>query len=307
MIYTVTNTKKNSFMKMNGDPTIYKEDAEGIPVPTGTYRSNTIPGTFTVKKIKWNATKRRYDLDIDPKVLNDLVSEIGFFDKNGNQIVKANINNEMDSFFSHPELSFKISNGSESIDDTNPLQRLQLIWMKQQPEYQMKGDAVNPALNALKMYTITTAAIDNDIQEKIVDQVLEANALLSAMTYDLQCSILKAMGIAVKDAEPGIVKATLFRKVTDDKNLLVPGTSKKNIDMFLELAKADTATINLRGIVTMAREYGIISKNKNGIYRYGEIELGRTIAEVNKFLGEKDNYDVLNRVTDELRTKGVSV
>ena len=57
----------------------------------------------------------------------------------------------------------------------------------------------------------------------------------------------------------------------------------------------------------MAREYGIISKNKNGIYRYGEIELGRTIAEVNKFLGEKDNYDVLNRVTDELRTKGVSV
>jgi len=179
--------------------------------------------------------------------------------------------------------------------------------MKQQPEYQMKGDAVNPALNALKMYTITTAAIDNDIQEKIVDQVLEANALLSAMTYDLQCSILKAMGIAVKDAEPGIVKATLFRKVTDDKNLLVPGTSKKNIDMFLELAKADTATINLRGIVTMAREYGIISKNKNGIYRYGEIELGRTIAEVNKFLGEKDNYDVLNRVTDELRTKGVSV
>lgn len=154
-------------MKMNGDPTIYKEDAEGIPVPTGTYRSNTIPGTFTVKKIKWNATKRRYDLDIDPKVLNDLVSEIGFFDKNGNQIVKANINNEMDPFFSHPELSFKISNGSESIDDTNPLQRLQLIWMKQQPEYQMKGDAVNPALNALKMYTITTAAIDNDIQEKL--------------------------------------------------------------------------------------------------------------------------------------------
>ena len=49
MIYTVTNTKKNSFMKMNGDPTIYKEDAEGIPVPTGTYRSNTIPGIFSLQ------------------------------------------------------------------------------------------------------------------------------------------------------------------------------------------------------------------------------------------------------------------
>lgn len=306
-IYTITNTKKNTFMKMNGDPTIYKEDSEGIPIATGTYKSNTIPGTFSIKKIKWDATKRKYDLDIDKNVLNDLVKEIGFFDKNGMAIESANLNNERDPFFSHNDLFFKIENGANSVDDSTPFGRLQMMWMKQQPEYSMKGDVVNPALNVLRKYTISTAAIDNDVEAKVVDQTIEAISLLNAMTYDIQCSILKAMGVPVRNAEPSIVKSTLFRKITDDKNLTVFGSNKKNIDLFLELASADSSTINLKGIVTMAKEYGLVSKGKNGFYKYGEIELGRTLAEVNTFLANKDNYDVVNRITDELRTKGVEL
>lgn len=307
MIYTITNTKKNSFMKLNGDPVIYKEDAEGVKVPTGNYKSNTIPGTFSIKKIKWDATKRSYDLKIDQKDLDELVKEIGFFDKAGNPITTANLRNELDPFFSHPNMYFKIENGANTVDDSDPFARLQIIWMKQQPEYSMKGEAVNPALNSMKKYTISTTAIDNETEAKIADKTIEAIALLSAMTYDLQCSVLKAMGVAVRNAEPSIVKSTLFRKITEDKNLTAFGTSKKNIDLFIELASADSSTINLKGIVTMAKDYGIISKSKNGFYKYGELDLGRTLAEVNTFMMEKDNYDIVNRVTDELRTKGVEV
>jgi hypothetical protein len=307
MILTLTNTKKNTFMKINGDPTIYKEDMEGNKVPSGTYRSNTIPGTFAIKKIKWNATKRKYDLDIDPKLLDELVKDMGFFSKNGDAIVTANIRNQMDPFFAHNDLFFKIENGANSIDDSTAFGRLQAIWMKQQPEYEFKGEASNPALNALRNYTISTTAIDNEVEAKIIDKTIEAIELLNAMTYDIQCSLLKAMGVAVRGAEPSIVKATLFRKVTDDKNLVPQGSSKNNIDLFLELAREESSVINLKGIVTMAKEYGMVAKSKNGFYRYGEIDLGRTIGEVNTFLSNKENFDIVNRITDELRTKGVEV
>lgn len=310
MIHTINNTQKKSFMKSNGsEPDMYKKGEDGLPISVGKYKGNTIPGTFVIKKIKWDVTKRSYDINIPLDELNEIVNAIRFFDKSGNKIEKANPRNERDPFFLHDDLFFKIENGSNSLDDDVPLNRLQLAWMKSSssPEFHIQGDKDNPAMRALKNYTVSTPALDNAAASTETDNTIEAIKLLDSMTYDIQCTILKAMGVPVRDAEPIIVRNTLFRKITEDKNLLAYGTQKKNLPLFLELARTNSSDLNIRGIVTMAKDHGIISKGKDGQYKFGDMPLGRTLNDVQSFLLEKDNFDIVNNITDDLRTKGEHV
>lgn len=310
MIHTVRYTKKNSFMKAHGDPTIYKNGEDGLPIAAGKYKSNTIPKTFQIKRIKWDGNRRSYDIKISQDDLDSLVKEIGLYTSDGRMIETANLRNELDPFFSHPELSFRIENGSNQLDDSNPLHKLQLIWMRTSSDRQfhVQGGEDNPALRGMAFYTVTTPAQDADAVTADNDKMVRAIRILDTMTYDTQCKVLQAMNVSVAaSAEPKVVRDALIRKVTEEKNSITYGTRERNIDVFLRLAEEPSEELNLKSIITSARDFGLIKKAKDGIYKFGEIQLGRTIEAVHQFLGDDGNHDVVTLLTDQLRTKGVPV
>lgn len=305
MIHTVVRTKPNSFMSEGGLPNKYKNDENGRPLPIGKYKSNTIPGTFVRRRVKWSTGKRKWLIDIDQAELNSIVEESMVFNpKTQEQIKTANLNNEYDPFFTHPETFFLIEGGSNLVDDSTPLGKFWLKWMRSNKGFTNKGDTVNPAMAGIIEYTISTPAKDVAIAGREVDVSAEAVEIFINMSFADRCSILQAMGVVLKDPDPEAVKVALFTKITDEKNLTSFGAKETNLVTFMKLAKASKTEINLRGKVSKAKEYGIISKGKKGIFTYGEVVLGRSLDEVCKFLEDGDNFDVLNRIDEALTQKG---
>lgn len=307
-IYSLRYSKQNMFMSARHKPQLYKQDRDtGLVESLGEYKPNTIPGTLAQIRIPYDARTRSYAINLSKDELNKIVEEIGLIDKDKNEVIKtANPRNERDPFFSHDDLVFTVHNGNENLDDGDPLHRLFINFMKDDLKFHIKGEKYNPALSGVTSYTLSTAVKDNEEVGKDADETLKAFEYLAVMTYDKQCDILKAMGVPVKNSEPEIVKATIVRKITDDKRMIPYGFKKNNLALFLELAGGTAEDINFLSIRTMAKELHVITKGKDQ-YFFGEIPLGRTLQDVLDFISDPDNNDVYLGIVRECKAKGAQI
>ncbi len=300
MLYTVNYTKKNTFMSVKGTPEKRRITAEGEIVDEGKYTQPTVPGASRVYRPKYSLRKRRYLVNLSQEELNALVKEMHLYEDNGAQIVDAPLTNESAPFWKHVSTSLYMENMSATLDDENPRDKFFIKCFESDPQFKMLGDEVNPAIAANVRFTIAKAEENVAKIDQATDQSMKAAELLNAMDYEKQVNILRAMGIDSKNPDPKVVKNTLFRRITEEKNLRnVTGGLETNIEAFLRLATTTSEDLNLQGLIERARQSRVINKAKDGKYKFGQITLGKNLSEVREYLGNVENADILDEILDK--------
>ena len=102
------------------------------------------------------------------------------------------------------------------------------------------------------------------------------------------------MGTDVRNPEPELVKRAILRKINEHKNLYAPGSSERNIELFIRLMSAATEDLALTDLVNKAKQKGIIKKDSGGRFTYGDIKLGTSLKAVEDYLKKEDNSEILN-------------
>ena len=289
MKYTVSYTKRSFFKNKIDIKTVDKNGAETI---SGSYKKNVAPGSIIKWRLKFNGASMKFPLNIDQTALNQMVSDIQLFDKNGSEIKTANLRNPADPFLTHDSLVCTFEGGSKILDDENPLDRFFLRCFKNDRDFYFVDDDTDKSLgkSAVVKFTVTKAGHENKETSKGIDEGLEAAALLKDMTFERQVQILKSFGVNMNNPDPIIVKNTLYTKISDKKDSLYEG--KRNIEKFLELAKSTSSELNLRDLITEAYGKGIIIKKPGNKYHWGELFLGRNLDTVFQYLSDPENSDV---------------
>lgn len=291
MKYTVRYIKR-SFLRNRVD--IKTIDKEGVESISGSYNKNVLPGSQMKWRPKFDAQRNKFDIQIDPEALNRIVERISFFDKSGNLIKEANIRNPADPFLSHNDLTCDFIGGDVVLDDENPLHEFFLLCFRRDKHFYFDGESNMPR-SALTRFMVTKAGSESKETSKSIDETLEAGALLKDMSFERQCQILSGFGVTVGNTpDPTVVKNTLYNKVIENKDSMYGG--KRNIERFLELAKANSTEMNLRTLINNAYSKGVIYKKPGNKYHFGEVFLGRNMDEVFKYLSDPDNDDIKNQV-----------
>jgi len=301
MIYTVNYTKKNSFMNAKGIPDKRRITPEGDVVDEGKYVQPTVPGASRVYRPKFSLRKKRYLINLTQDELDKLVKSMHLYDEDGNQITAAPLTNEAAPFWKHRDIRLFMENMSATLDDDVPRDKFFLKCFEADPQFKLIGDEVNPAMAANVRFTIAKAEENVAKIDRELDRSMKAVELLNAMDYSKQVSVLKAMGIDSRNPDPKVTKNTLFRKITDEKNLRTGSSQENNLDMFLRLAESTTEELNLQALVEQARAGRIITKSKDGKYKFGQITLGKNLTEVRDYLKDDNNADVLNEILEQCR------
>lgn len=299
MIYTVNYTKKNSFMNVKGIPEKRRVTPEGDILDEGKYVQPTVPGASRVYRPKYSLRKKRYLVNMTQEELDKLVKDMHIYDADGNQILSAPLSNEAAPFWRHKDIRLFMENMSITLDDDVPRDKFFLKCFEADPQFKLVTEEVNPAVAANVRFTISKAEENVAKVDRDADRSMRAVEILNSMDYSKQVSILKAMGIDSKNPDPKIVKNTLFRKITDEKNLRIGHTAESNIDAFLRLAESSTEELNLQALIEQARASRVIVKAKDNKYKFGQITLGKNLTEVRDYLNDDNNADILNEIIEQ--------
>lgn len=278
------------------------EDGNEV-ISESTYMQPSMPKSFRVYTAPLSYKKNMYLIECSQEDLDKLVAEIGFYDDNGNMIVKAPKKNPNAPFWKHPDLKLVISNAGTTLDDENPLHKFWLLCFEADPRFRLMGEKLPPSIASRVQYTVSKVSDKLGGQSESNDEAYTAMKLLTANedNYDKLVSILRAMGTDVRKPNPRLVRDALMRKITDFKDLYVQGTAERNIERFIRLAEASTEDLEIKSLVTKARKRGMITKNSRNEYTYGDFKLGTSLDKVEGFLGDGDNVDILNELLEKTK------
>lgn len=309
MIYTVYYTKKNPFMNWKGSTSqLVTKNKDGDLVKESRNKKNNVPGStfnYTPKR-KYNTQK--VQIDLTQKELNELVQKLQWYDKDNKLITEAPIHNGSAPFWLHSNCYRLIENDGMTLNDENPTDEFWLAVMRADKDFTFKGDkGIPPNVKARARYTVMALGVEAD---EVVNKAMEgvkAQEVLAKMSVDRQIKTLRAMGVGIdeysgednklKEAFENRVKATLFMKITDEKDAFIG--NERNIDMFFRLSN-DSKDTNLSSIISHARDNNLISKDRSNKYKYGAIMLGTSMNQVKDFLSDPKNADVLEELNKRL-------
>ncbi len=286
-------------MSFKGMPDKGRVTPQGDIVHEGKYQQPTVPGASRVYRPKFSLRKKQYLVNLTQSELNELVKSMHLYDENGNHITEAPKTNEYAKFWHHPQVMLHMENMSITLDDDNPRDRFFLKCFEADPQFATLGDEINPAVAANVRFAIAKAEENVAKVDAETDKSMRAVELLHAMDYSKQVNVLRAMGIDSRNPDPKVVKNTLFRKITDEKLLRTGHNHENNLDLFLRLASSTTSELNMQALVEHARTARVITKTKDGKYKFGEVMLGKTLSEVREYLSHEDNEDILNEIKEQ--------
>lgn len=295
-VYTVRYTKSSSFIKEARGLAVNRYDENGNLLSNKDYKLNFLPKVGRNFKVKTRNGKKVVNLS--QVELDKLVNEIGFYDDMGVKITEAPLRNPRAKFWKHPQLKVWLEASGTNFNDEIPID---LFWLKvfeSDPEFRISTDSYNPALQGKQKYLVTKLGEDVTEKTKKVDEVLEAMQIMSKMSFDKKVTILRAMGVDLRNPDQDAVDRALAVKITDMKDMLGP-TGERFIELFLRLSKENPKDLNIQSYIRQARSMRRITKKNDG-YFYGEIFLGRVLEDVSKFLSDEDNEDVLNRIIRDI-------
>ena len=300
MIYTVHYTKKNSFMK---EPRIRTKNIEGDVISDSKYVKPTVPKAMRNYVPHLHYKKNSFVVGLEQDELNKLVKEIGFYDDRGELIVAAPLKNPNAPFWKHSDLKLMLNASGTTLDDEVPIHMFWIKCFEADPRFRFSGDELPPTIAAKVNYTVTSVTDKHNEQTQSNDETFEAMKLLTTNeeNHEKLTSVLKAMGVAVQDPNPKLVRDALLRKITEHKDIFVAGTGERNIEVFIRLMSSKAKTLEVKGIITTALSKGVIVKTANNIYKYGDIKLGSNQKKVEEFLNDKENSDVLLEIQEKIK------
>ena len=304
MLYTVNYTKKNGFMRHSGKPRLIHKDVEQNLVTDKEYVKPTMPKAMRVYVPPVSYKKRKYLINLSQKELDELVKEIGFYDENGKVIEEAPLRNLNAPFWKHKDLKLVLEDHGTVLNDDIPLDRFWLRCFEVDPRFRFADEQLSPSKLSKVQYTVVKFKDKYNEISKDLDVTYNAIKLLGAMENDLDkmVDILRAMGTNIRDkSNPKLIRQALYRKITEYKDIFVPGTSETNLETFIKLAKnTDNRKLMIKSLITQALSKGLIAKKKNK-YFYGDLQLGTSKAAVEQYLNDSENEMVLTELMEKIK------
>jgi len=300
MRYIINYTKKNNFIK----DAVLTSKAEGNELGGQMkYTRPNVPKTVRNYVPHIDYRKNAFIIDATQKELDEIVAEIGFYDKNGNVITNAPLKNPNAPFWKHADLFIRLESSGTSLDDDDPLQKFWIKCFKADSRFRFAGDKIAPSLASRVQYTVSKITEDMSEKSQELDETYVAMKLLTSNEDNLEklTSVLRAMGWLIKNPEPKIVRSSLMALITDKKHMYPKGSSENNIETFIRLMEAKTATLNLKGLIAEALSKNIINKDGSGQYFYGELKLGSNKNAIEEFLTKSDNSDIYGEIITKVK------
>lgn len=299
-IFTVNYTKKTDFMK---DPRLVTRDENNEVINEGRYNKHIIPEAVNDFTPSFSLRKNRYLIDIDQEKLNTIVEAMYVYDEDGNHIQEAPLRALNAPFWSSKAATISIPNNGISLDEDNPRDKFWIEVFKSDPSFRFAEDELPPSKMSLVQYTVTKLGEEDFEENELQDKTFEAMSLLKGMENfpEKMQTILRAMGTEIRKASDDNIRRALQNKITYGKDQRMPGSSETNIDAFIRMASEDTRTFVVKAHITKALSDGVINRKKEGTYWFGDIKIGGSRLEVEKYLTNEDNLDVLEEIVDLIK------
>lgn len=293
MIYSVRYKNEQSFMReWAKDPTI-KVEQEGKNVSTQmTYKKSSVPGTKVLFAIKFY--DNRMQLALDQTELNKAVKDLEFY-LDGKQVTEAPMGTQNHPFWKSDYAYLFIEQGEAKLDDSLPKDKIILAAMRKDDTFYFKGETTKPPVKAIVKWLVTP--LDGKSVAVVEEEAdsMKAVAHLMTMDFEKQKNILKIMGREVaENTDPEVVKSTLFRMITTDKDLFY-GDGVTFLAKFMTLAIGSNDEVNVQALVNDCKKF---FDKKGGYYHYGELRLGKNLDEVVSYL--KKEVDILHELKRKL-------
>lgn len=302
MRYTVNFTKKLSFIRQNGDPSLKTKDKDGQIVSETKYNRPGLPRGARYYVPHRNLKTSKYVIDLEQDQLNKLVKEIGFYDEKGNPIVEAPLNNPNAPFWRHPELKLLLSNSGTPFDDEKPIDAFWLACMRADRQFMVVGEEISPTLKSNVFYTITPIGQKITEENQSTDILIEAMSRFEKMKDDVvkMTAVLRAMGVDVRNPDEATLRRSIVAKITTFKDSYSKfSNGETNIETFMRLADENSSSLNIEATVKQAIASKAIAKKGNNKYYYGDLLLGGSVKQVGEFLVK--NQDIFNEVLEMLK------
>lgn len=297
-IHVVNYTKRSDFIKEIKGAKITRYDENGDPISDNDYRNPFLPKVGRNYKVRTKNGKKLVNLSQEK--LDELVKDMKLYDPITNQAIEeAPMHNPAAPFWRHPKLNLWIDYSGISLDDENPLDYFWLKAMEADPRFRGFKDKINPAMSPIIDFTVSKLGSDITEQATRTDELYKAMKLLLNMDYDTRIKVLRAMGTDVRKGDPDVVERSLTVKITEHKDQLT-STGERQIEKFIRLAEESPAKLNIEGYANLAWKQRILSK-KDSKYYYGDILVGRTLKDIQRFLEDEDNSDITSEIVSKIQ------
>lgn len=268
------------------------------------------PKSKQMFRIPWSSIKRRWLLDgfeeANLPEMQDLVKRAKLqyespHKKSGEYIESADIFDYNDAFFSHRLCKIMANEGEYLIDKADPLQNLILRGLKKHPKFQVAGED-NPVTSSGSRYIIVDRAIDNKIKRSTRDNKLKVMKLYENLTSEKKMKIAMAMNLIPNDkVDYDVVEDVLFKAVEDTTK--VPDMNITKQELFIMFCEMKSEDLNLKHRLAKAKSMGFLKKQSDGWILFGS-PVGKTSAQIEQYLRDPDNNQLLSRLEEALNDKG---
>lgn len=294
MLYIIRYNNPTSFMKeWAKDPAIKVESAEGkIQTTSMSYKKSNVPGTKVLFTPKYADGQMQIALTQDE--LNAEVRRLNAYDKDGVLLTEAPLGTNNHDFWLSEYVYLWIEAGEAKLNDDLPRDKILLAAMRKDKSFYFKSENAKPFVKGVSKWVVTKLeGNDNEIVEE-EGPAMKAAKLLMSMNHERKLSIARIMGRPVDNrTDPEIVTAILFRIITTEKGeASIDG--KTNLQKFLELATSSDSELNLDALANDSKAF---FEKRNGCYYYGEIKMGKNIAEIAMKL--KSDMDLIQELDNK--------
>lgn len=272
----------------------------------GEFNGEGLPGMTDEIIPKYNINERKWAWGGTEKQLNDLVKNLGLYDKRGKLIERANRSDYTDPFFTHerfrssPKIMQKIYTFNNTLED----EFLRLNWAGSEKVLLFgEEDKYSKSLLKSKQYFLILSTNLEMVEKETVDKKIEAFSKLYGMTEDVKNLVAvicqEVYQIGNKDS---VITPKLARIAENDNNLTHPQNkllydNMKAQEVLIHYADEDLVTLNMAATIVMAINKDYLKYSGDG-YKYNGKVVGNGYAKLKDLLEfYKENsseYDVIS-------------
>lgn len=261
---------------------------ELVPESAGQYGFPLAPDTFQGKRVQWSPRQNKWLTDLEDSELQALVQRASLRHvdgpRKGEVITKANIFDEYDPFFSHPEFNMWLEMGHKKSSEANAIEKIVLSNFYTRKEVESSKNKRGRFRGSHVEFEVVDTDHDQTLKDMETELELDAGMLIkkSNVTKKLKlCSILSI------NANKDMTEKTLNTLILD-----VFKVDKSKRDKFLEYAKLPNDKLDIKYYVKRAEVKRIIqwSSSKNVYVFNGKQDLFRSWDQIEEFFGKEENY-----------------
>lgn len=270
----------------------YSDGRVGIDKTGRKWGNTKMPKSFQWLRPRYSNFKGKFDFgDMPDEKIQELAKACRFKyergPKQGEHIEVAYVTDVDDPFFQHSKLYTKLTEGGGEVRD-NPVDQLMKAHLRTRAGFRLPDVDMKMA-GVRQQYEMVDKDFDNRAKAEEVKESLDTIKLLTSTNVDKKAKICTVVGIKHDNTlGEDDLNAILYSFINE---------STEKTKEFRSLCELPTDKLNLKFYIKRGQNTRKITRPLDGVYMFnGENRMGRTLEEVEYFLLDKDNQDILDEL-----------